>query len=196
MVFVTPAVAQSSRAQISTNITTCGIDQVPQIANGTKLPFKEGMEAPSTIIALDSWSHDLWNQRNLSGFLGFFTPTIDYVDHASGQVVKTPAEMRLFASNPWNYSSDLKLYNRTYTEDPASKAVWVEATLCGTNDKSVNGQPATGKKFKFDAAEVIYWTDTTNPPAKGTGGGIYYDTATVLKQVGLVNATAMNGTGS
>jgi hypothetical protein len=61
--------------------------------------------------------------------------------------------------------------------------------MCGTNDKPVNGHPATGKKFKFDAAELIFWTATTNPPAQGTGGDVYYNPATVLKQLGFANAT-------
>jgi len=121
----------------------------------------------------------LENEHNLEGVLGTFGDAAHYDDEAWGEHHEGRDGVRLFYEQLMGALPDLeiKVQRRHVTDD----AILVEVLIRGTHLGAWRGLPATGRRVEFPLCGV-YTFDADNRLA---GEKIYYDRATVLRQVGV-----------
>lgn len=121
----------------------------------------------------------LENAHDLDGVLRTFGETAQYDDEAWGEQYRGRDGVRLFYAQLLKALPDLEIdvQSRHVAED----AVLVEVIIRGTHLAEWRGLPATGRRVQF-ALCGVYTFDADNRLA---GEKIYYDRATVLRQLGV-----------
>ncbi len=121
----------------------------------------------------------LENQHDLEGVLATFGDTARYDDEPWDEHYTGRSGVRRFYEQLMKALPDLEIavQHRHETAD----AVLVEVIIRGTHLGAWRGLPATGRRVEFPLCGV-YTFDTDNRLA---GEKIYYDRATVLRQLGV-----------
>lgn len=130
-------------------------------------------------IALVEQHIRLENEHDLEGVLNTFGVTARYDDEAWGEHYTGANGVRQFYQQLMKAMPDLEIEvrRRHATDD----AVVVEVTIRGTHLGEWRGLPATGRRVEFPLCGV-YTFDSNDRLA---GEKIYYDRATVLRQLGV-----------
>jgi steroid delta-isomerase-like uncharacterized protein len=133
----------------------------------------------SVRIALVEEHIRLENAHDLEAVLGTFGDGATYDDEAWGEHYRGADGVRQFYEQLMRALPDLaiEVQRRHVTED----AVLVEAIIRGTHMGKWRGLPATGRRVEFPLCGV-YTFDANDRLA---GEKIYYDRATVLRQLGV-----------
>lgn len=108
---------------------------------------------------------------------GYFAADAVYTDAARGLTLKGAGEIRSWLQGWKTMASDARIGDPSYID----AGDW---TICrfqarGTNDGPMNGLPPTGRQLDMPFCELLRWRDS-----KVVEGAIYYDTATIMVQLG------------
>jgi len=119
------------------------------------------------------------NEHDLEGLLGTFGDTARYDDEPWEEHYAGRSGVRLFYEQLMKALPDLKIeiQHRYAAED----AVLVEVIIRGTHLGGWRGLPATGRRVEFPLCGVY----TFEADDRLAGEKIYYDRATVLRQLGV-----------
>lgn len=119
------------------------------------------------------------NAHDLEGVLGTFGDTARYDDEAWGEHYEGGDGVRQFYEQLMKALPDLEIdvQRRHVTDD----AILLEVVIRGTHLGEWRGLPATGRQVEFPLCGV-YTFDSDDRLA---GERIYYDRATVLRQLGV-----------
>jgi steroid delta-isomerase-like uncharacterized protein len=121
----------------------------------------------------------LENLHDLDGILATFGPDARYDDEPWGDHRVGRDQVQLYYQQLLGAAPDLKIEVRhRYATD---EVVILEVTISGTQTGAWRGLPGTGVPFRFPLC-AIYTFDQEN---KLLGEKIYYDRATVLRQLGV-----------
>jgi steroid delta-isomerase-like uncharacterized protein len=130
-------------------------------------------------IALVEQHIRLENARDLPGVLATFGDSARYDDEPWNERYTGRDGVQQFYQQLMNALPDLRIdIQRRYV---TSEAILVEVTICGTHLGAWRGLPATGRHVEFPLCG-IYTFDNSDLLA---GEKIYYDRATVLRQLGV-----------
>lgn len=130
-------------------------------------------------IALVEHHIRLENEHDLEGVLRTFGDEARYDDEAWGEHYEGRDGVRQFYEQLMKAMPDLSIevQQRYVTDD----AILVEVVIRGTHLGSWRGLPATGRRIQFPLCGVY----TFDADDRLAGEKIYYDRATVLKQLGV-----------
>jgi len=133
----------------------------------------------SARIALVEQHIRLENAHDLEGVLCTFGDTARYEDEAWGEQYKGRNGVRFFYDQLMRALPDLEIdvQRRHVTED----AILVEVVIRGTHLGSWRDLPATGRRVEVPLCGVYTFDDED----RLAGERIYYDRATVLRQLGV-----------
>ena len=133
----------------------------------------------STRIALVEQHIRLENEHDLEGVLRTFGDSAHYDDQPWAEHYQGRDGVRQFYEQLMNALPDLEIdvLRRHVTDD----AILVEVMIRGTHSGSWRGLPPTGRRIEFPLCG-IYTFDSDDRLA---GEKIYYDRATVLRQLGV-----------
>lgn len=133
----------------------------------------------STRIALVEQHVRLENAHDLDGVLGTFGDAAHYDDEAWGEHYEGVSGVREFYSQLMKALPDLEIQilRRHATEE----AIVLEVMIRGTQLGSWRGLPATGRKVEVPLCGVY----TFDAQDRLAGERIYYDRASVLRQLGV-----------
>jgi steroid delta-isomerase-like uncharacterized protein len=120
----------------------------------------------------------LENEHDLEGVMRTYATTATYEDEPYGEHHLGAASVRGYYERLLEALPDLRIdvKRRHATDD----AVVVECEISGTHLGTWRGLPATGRRVRFPLAAVY-----TFDGDRLAGERIYYDRATVLRQVGV-----------
>jgi steroid delta-isomerase-like uncharacterized protein len=121
----------------------------------------------------------LENLHDLDGILGTFGPDACYDDEPWDDHRIGRDQVRLYYKEMLAATADFRIdvRNRYVTED----AVILEVTISGTHTGTWRGLPATGKPVNFPLCGIF----TFDSGDRIFGERIYYDRASVLRQLGV-----------
>ncbi len=121
----------------------------------------------------------LENLHDLDGILGTFGPDARYDDEPWDDHRIGRDRVQLYYKETLSAAADFRIEvrNRYVTED----AVILEATISGTHTGAWKGLPPTGKPVNFPLCGIF----TFDSEDRILGEKIYYDRATVLRQLGV-----------
>jgi len=130
-------------------------------------------------IALVQEHVRLENAHDLAGVLRTFGDTARYDDEAWGEHYAGPDGVRLFYTQLMSALPDLEIeVKRQHVTDDA---ILLEVIIRGTHQGAWRGLPATGHRVEFPLCGIY----TFDPEDRLAGEKIYYDRATVLRQLGV-----------
>jgi steroid delta-isomerase-like uncharacterized protein len=130
-------------------------------------------------VALVEHHIRLENAHDLESVLGTFGFSAHYDDEAWGEHYEGAGGVRAFYEQLMRALPDLVIeVQRQHVTDAA---VLVEVVIRGTHLGPWRGLPATGRKVEFPLCGVY----TFDEQDRLAGERIYYDRATVLRQVGV-----------
>jgi steroid delta-isomerase-like uncharacterized protein len=133
----------------------------------------------SARIAIVEQHIRLENEHDLEGVLRTFGDFAQYDDEPWGEHYNGPRGVREFYEQLMNALPDLEIdVQRRHVAD---EAILVEVMIRGTHLGGWRGLPATGRRVEFPLCGV-YTFDANDRLA---GEKIYYDRATVLRQLGV-----------
>jgi steroid delta-isomerase-like uncharacterized protein len=133
----------------------------------------------SARLALVEHHIRLENAHDLEGVLATFGDTAHYDDEAWGEHHEGPAGVRGFYQHLMAALPDLEIHvQRQHVSDDA---ILVEVVIRGTHLGTWRGLPPTGRRVEFPLCGVYTFDDED----RLSGERIYYDRATVLRQVGV-----------
>jgi steroid delta-isomerase-like uncharacterized protein len=143
------------------------------------IPSNSSSNPRSARIAIVERHIRLENEHDLEGVLRTFGETARYDDEAWGEHYEGVSGVRAFYEQLMKALPDLEIevQRRHVTDD----AIVMEVIIRGTHLGEWRGLPATGRPVEFPLCGV-YTFDSDNRLA---GEKIYYDRATVLRQVGV-----------
>jgi steroid delta-isomerase-like uncharacterized protein len=121
----------------------------------------------------------LENQHDLEGVLGTFGATANYEDEPWREHYHGREGVRLFYQQLMTALPDLEIESRK--QHFAEEAILVEVTIRGTHLGAWKGLPATGRRVEVPLCGVY----TFDADDRLAGERIYYDRATVLRQLGV-----------
>ncbi len=121
----------------------------------------------------------LENEHDLDGVLRTFGDTAQYDDEPWGEHYKGHDGVRLFYAQLLKALPDLEI--EVQSRHAADDAVLVEVVIRGTHLGGWRGLPATGRRVQFTLCGVY----TFEADDRLAGEKIYYDRATVLRQLGV-----------
>lgn len=150
---------------------------IVMLAIALLLPLQSETSNPPASSAAQNWIA-AWNSHDTAKWATYFTSDIYYEDVAFGEISRGLEEGKKFAGEFFEGVPDLKLELENSSIDGDHGSIqWI---LSGT-DKGVY---KTGKKFKVRGVSVI-----TIKNGKISRSLDYYDSATIMKQVGLLPAS-------
>lgn len=121
----------------------------------------------------------LENEHHLEGVLGTFGENADYEDEAWGDRYAGRDGVRLYYEQLIAALPDLEI--KVLKEHVAENNVLLEVLICGTHLGAWRGLPATGRRVEIPLCGVYTFDDVD----RLAGERIYYDRATVLRQLGV-----------
>jgi steroid delta-isomerase-like uncharacterized protein len=121
----------------------------------------------------------LENQHDLEGVLSTFGDTAHYADEAWGEHYEGASGVRNYYTQLMKALPDLQIdvQRRHITDD----AILVEVIIRGTHLGEWRGLPATGRHVEIPLCGIF----TFDSNDRLAGEKIYYDRATVLRQLGV-----------
>jgi steroid delta-isomerase-like uncharacterized protein len=133
----------------------------------------------SAHIALVEEHVRLENEHNLEGVLGTFGETAKYEDEAWGDDYEGRDGVRSFYQQLMAALPDLQIQvkQKHVTDD----SVLLEVLIRGTHLGPWRGLPATGRRVEVPLCGVYTFDDS----GRLAGERIYYDRATILRQLGV-----------
>lgn len=144
---------------------------------GLSLPLHSTSSPASSSPAAQNWIA-AWNSHDVSKWATYFTSDIYYEDVTFAEISRGSEEAKKFASEFFEAVPDLKLeLEGSSVEGDHGSIQWV---LSGTD----KGLYKTGKKFKVRGVSII-----TVKNGKISRSLDYYDSATIMKRVGLLPPT-------
>lgn len=155
----------------------CFAFAIAVLAIGFLLPTQSGSGIPALSSAAQNWI-DAWNSHDTAKWATYFTADIYYEDVTFAEISHGMEEGKKFAAEFFESVPDLKLEleNASFERNHGS----IQWVLTGT-DKGIF---KTGKKFKVRGVSIITVTN-----GKISRSLDYYDSATIMKQVGLLPAS-------
>jgi steroid delta-isomerase-like uncharacterized protein len=157
-------------------ISIAGFSTAPKV-NVSSAPIPR--DKTSSRIALVEQHIRLENEHDLEGVLCTFGDTAQYDDEPWGEHFHGRDGVRQFYQQLMNALPDLEI--QVQRQHVADDAILVEVRIRGTHLGAWRGLPATGRRVEFPLCGV-YTFDTNDRLA---GERIYYDRATVLRQLGV-----------
>jgi steroid delta-isomerase-like uncharacterized protein len=121
----------------------------------------------------------LENEHDLEGVLRTFGDTARYDDEPWGEHYKGRTGVRLFYEQLMKALPDLKI--EVQARHVTDHAILLEVMIRGTHLGGWRGLPATGRRVEFPLCGVY----TFDADDRLAGEKIYYDRATVLRQLGV-----------
>ena len=121
----------------------------------------------------------LENEHHLEGVLGTFGENADYEDEAWGDRYAGRDGVRLYYEQLIAALPDLEI--KVLKEHVTENNVLLEVLICGTHLGPWRGLPATGRRVEVPLCGVY----TFDEQDRLAGERIYYDRATVLRQLGV-----------
>ena len=145
---------------------------------GLSFPLQSGTSARAVSSpAAQNWIA-AWNSHDLAKWSAYFTADIYYEDVTFAEISRGLDEGKKFAGEFFEAVPDLKLeLEGSSVEGDHGSIQWI---LSGT-DKGIY---KTGKKFKVRGVSIV-----TVKNGKISRSLDYYDSATIMKQVGLLPAS-------
>jgi steroid delta-isomerase-like uncharacterized protein len=137
------------------------------------------MDRRATRMAAVEQHIRLENQHDLEGVLATFGEVANYDDEAWSEHYQGREGVRQFYQRLMSALPDLEIAVRK--QHVADEAILVEVTIRGTHLGEWKGLPATGQRVEIPLCGV-YTFDANDRLA---GERIYYDRATVLRQLGV-----------
>src|SRR5438477_1778382 len=137
----------------------------------------------SARIAIVEQHIRLENEHDLEGVLRTFGDTARYDDEPWGAHYEGQNGVRKFYEQLMNALPDLEIevQRRHVTED----TIVVEVIIRGTHLGAWRGLPATGRRVEFPLCGIYTFDPRSDGTARLAGEKIYYDRATVLRQLGI-----------
>lgn len=126
--------------------------------------------------------YEAFNARDLDKAVGQFLENVPWEDHGRGITTKTRNE---FKGNLQQWIDGFS--DGSVTEPKAIDAgdtVIVEFIGRGTNDGQMGPTPATGKRVSLPMVDILHF----DRDGKIERGATYYDTLTMLVQMGVAEA--------
>ncbi|HEX3753432.1 MAG TPA: ester cyclase [Rhizomicrobium sp.] len=136
-------------------------------------------DSRSARIAIVERHIRLENERDLEGVLRTFGSSACYDDEAWGEHYEGRNDVRLFYEQILHALPDMEIQVRR--QHVSDEAILVETVVRGTHLGEWRGLPATGRRVEF-ALCGVYTFDGDDLLA---GERIYYDWASVLRQLGV-----------
>jgi steroid delta-isomerase-like uncharacterized protein len=133
----------------------------------------------SSRLALVEQHIRLENAHDLEGVLNTFGNAAHYDDEAWGEHHEGPTGVRAFYQQLMAALPDLEI--QVQRQHIAENAVLVEVVIRGTHLGAWRGLPPTGRQVEFPLCGVYTFDDED----RLAGERIYYDRATVLRQLGV-----------
>ena len=133
----------------------------------------------SARIALVEQHVRLENAHDLEGVLGTFGDAAHYDDEAWGEHYEGASGVREFYSQLMKALPDLEI--QVVRRHAADGAIVLEVVIRGTQLDPWRGLPATGRKVEIPLCGVY----TFDAQDRLAGERIYYDRASVLRQLGV-----------
>ena len=121
----------------------------------------------------------LENEHHLEGVLGTFGENADYEDEGWGDRYAGRDGVRLYYEQLIAALPDLEI--KVLKEHVTENNVLLEVLICGTHLGPWRGLPATGRRVEVPLCGVYTFDDDD----RLAGERIYYDRATVLRQLGV-----------
>jgi steroid delta-isomerase-like uncharacterized protein len=137
------------------------------------------MDRRATRIAAVEQHIRLENQHDLEGVLGTFGEAAHYDDEPWSEHYQGREGVRQFYQQLMTALPDLEIEVRE--QHFAEEAILVEVTIRGTHLGEWKGLPATGRRVAVPLCGVY----TFDADDRLAGERIYYDRATVLRQLGV-----------
>src|SRR5262245_35367000 len=125
---------------------------------------------------------DAWNSLDPERVLSLLADEHVYEDVTFGAVNRSPAETRRFFEGAYAAFPDIQ-FDATASVVGAERGA-LEWTMTGTHRGDMPGLPATGKPFRVRGATVFEIAG-----GKISGVHDYWDSATLLRQLGLMPGT-------
>lgn len=133
----------------------------------------------SARVALVRQHVRLENEHHLDGVLSTFGENAQYQDEAWGDCYEGRDGVRLYYEQLIAALPDLEI--RVLKEHVSEENVLLEVLICGTHLGPWRGLPATGRRVEIPLCGVYTFDDDD----RLAGERIYYDRATVLRQLGV-----------
>jgi len=121
----------------------------------------------------------LENEHHLEGVLSTFGKNANYEDEAWGDRFAGRDGVRLYYEQLIDALPDLEI--RVLKEHVSESNVLLDVLICGTHLGPLRGLPATGRRVEVPLCGVYTFGDDD----RLAGERIYYDRATVLRQLGV-----------
>jgi len=121
----------------------------------------------------------LENEHHLEGVLSTFGKNANYEDEAWGDRYAGRDGVRLYYEQLIAALPDLEI--RVLKEHVSESNVLLEVLICGTHLGPWRGLPATGRRVEVPLCGIYTFDDDD----RLAGERIYYDRATVLRQLGV-----------
>jgi steroid delta-isomerase-like uncharacterized protein len=128
-------------------------------------------------------AHDAFNRRDWNRMRELSSDDIEYVDHPRGLTLHGFEEFLGWLREWADGMSDATVGNVEYLE--ARDHSVARFTGTGTNDGPLGPAQATGRRMEMAFCEIFRVED-----GKLSGGEIFYDSMTLLTQLGVVEAPA------
>ncbi len=119
------------------------------------------------------------NAHDLQGVLGTFGHTAQYDDQPWNEHYRGPDGVRRFYEQLMRALPDLQI--DVQRRHAAEDSILLEVIIRGTHLGAWRGLPATGRRVEFPLCAVY----TFDARSRLAGEKIYYDRATVLRQLGV-----------
>jgi ketosteroid isomerase-like protein len=128
-------------------------------------------------VELHQRAHRAMSEEGADQAAAYFAPDIVYTDNARGLTMKGKEEATGWLTGWKSAFSDARITNATYL----AADDWTISQFHGrgVNDGPLGDLPATGKQLDMPYCELLRWRDD-----KAVEGGIYYDTGTMMVQLG------------
>ena len=122
---------------------------------------------------------DAWNAHDPAAVARYMADDAVYEDVALGRVLHGPSEIAAFVEDTTRASSDFRFEEVSlFTAGGAYANEWI---MTGTNDREVQGVPATGRSFRVRGASVGK-LDTSGRIVENRD---YYNLAEMFAQLGI-----------
>lgn len=128
-------------------------------------------------VELHQGAHRAMSEEGAEQAAAYFSPDIFYTDEARGLALKGKEEATGWLAG-WKASfSDARIADASYLE----AGDWTIARFQGrgVNDGPLGELPATGRQLDLPFCELLRWQDD-----KAVEGAIYYDTGSMMAQLG------------
>jgi steroid delta-isomerase-like uncharacterized protein len=122
---------------------------------------------------------DAWNAHDPAAVARYMADDAIYEDVALGRVLHGPSEIAAFVEEATRASSDFRFEEVSlFTAGGVYANEWI---MTGTNDREVQGVPATGRSFRVRGASV----GKLDASGRIVENRDYYNLAEMLAQLGI-----------